>query len=196
MNLPRLIVLPLCLSLLLATAAAATPVPGRQAAAVAAQPLTGPCAPGISYHPACDVDHDGDVDIFDIQLAAGHWSQSGPYTSGGWDLTGNAGTDPASNFLGTTDGAALELRVNGYRALRLEPRTDRPNVIGGSFGNYVTSGVAGATIAGGGAELTFNRVTDSYGFIGGGFGNTAGDNAGTVNDNTYQAPTGAPPTPR
>lgn len=108
MNLSRLVVLPLSFSLLLATATAASPALQRQAAAVRAQPLAGPCAPGAAYDPACDVDHDGDVDIFDIQLAAGHWNQFGPYSSGSWDLTGNAGTSPASNFLGTTDGAALE----------------------------------------------------------------------------------------
>ena len=34
----------------------------------AAAPLVGPCAAGAAYDPACDVDHDGDVDIYDIQL--------------------------------------------------------------------------------------------------------------------------------
>ena len=37
-----------------------------------------------------------------------------------WALGGNAGTGPAS-FLGTTDSQPLELKVNGQRALRLEP---------------------------------------------------------------------------
>ena len=46
-----------------------------------AAPLAGPCAAGGSYDPACDVDHDGDVDIFDIQLTASHWSQYGAYVS-------------------------------------------------------------------------------------------------------------------
>jgi hypothetical protein len=35
----------------------------------------------LVYDPACDVDHDGDVDIFDIQLTAGHWNRSGAWTS-------------------------------------------------------------------------------------------------------------------
>ena len=42
-------------------------------------PLAGPCLPGAAYDPACDADRDGDVDIFDIQLTAGHWNQSGTY---------------------------------------------------------------------------------------------------------------------
>lgn len=47
----------------------------------AAAPAIRPCAAGASYDPACDVDHDGDVDIFDIQKAAGHWNQSGAWSS-------------------------------------------------------------------------------------------------------------------
>jgi len=47
--------------------------------AAGATPLAGPCAPGTAYDPACDVDHDGDVDIYDIQLTAGHWGQTGTY---------------------------------------------------------------------------------------------------------------------
>jgi len=38
-----------------------------------------------------------------------------------WELTGNAGTTAGTNFLGTTDAKALEFKVNGTRALRLEP---------------------------------------------------------------------------
>ena len=45
----------------------------------AAAPLTGPCAAGGGYDPACDVDHNGTIDIFDIQLTAGHWTQTGIY---------------------------------------------------------------------------------------------------------------------
>ncbi len=45
-------------------------------------PLAAACTPGAAYDPACDVDHDGDVDIFDIQLAAGHWGQTGTFSAG------------------------------------------------------------------------------------------------------------------
>jgi hypothetical protein len=60
-----------------------------------------------------------------------------------------------------------------------------PNVIGGYSGNSVTSGAVGATIGGGGANLTRNRVTDDYGTVGGGGDNTAGDWAGTTSDVQY-----------
>lgn len=38
-----------------------------------------------------------------------------------WSLIGNSGTNPATNFLGTTDVQPLELRVNNIRGLRLDP---------------------------------------------------------------------------
>ena len=51
-----------------------------------------------------------------------------------------------------------------------------PNVIGGFSGNSVTTGVAGATISGGGqADPNHNRVSDLFGTIGGGHTNQAGD---------------------
>lgn len=47
--------------------------------AATATPLASPCAPGATYDPACDVDHNGVIDIYDIQLTAGHWTQMGTY---------------------------------------------------------------------------------------------------------------------
>ncbi len=113
----------------------------------------------------------------------------------GWSLTGNAGTDPNTNFIGSTDAQALEFRTDGARTLRLEPSDVllngvpiTVNVIAGSSANEVLDGVRGATIAGGGLpagdpdpDFAFdnpNRVTDHYGSIGGGYGNRTGnDNA-------------------
>src|SRR5712692_6642789 len=104
-----------------------------------------------------------------------------------WSVTGNNGTGcnttPCANFLGTTDNSSFEIDVNGQRAYRIEPATDTqsgrnlgfsPNVVGGFSGNAVTvSGVAGATIAGGGAASFVNTVSASFGTVGGGFRNTA-----------------------
>ncbi len=102
-----------------------------------------------------------------------------------WSLTGNSGTNPSANFLGTTDNVALEIRVDNARALRLEPHATSPNVIGGFFGNNVSSGVFGATIGGGGEATLDNRVTDNYGTVAGGQNNQAGDGAGTPDDQPY-----------
>jgi len=75
-----------------------------------------------------------------------------------WKLTGNSGTTPGPNFLGTTDNKALELKVNNNRALRLEPNSTSPNIIGGFLGNYVNAVSYGSTIAGGGATLMTNLI--------------------------------------
>jgi len=94
-----------------------------------------------------------------------------------WNLNGNSDTTTGVNFLGTTDNQALELRVNGRRALRIVPNTNgAPNLIGGASVNQVDAGVVGATIAGGGAasiNLTApNRISSDFGVIGGGGFNT------------------------
>jgi hypothetical protein len=90
-----------------------------------------------------------------------------------WSLSGNAGTDPNANFLGTTDDQPLELRVNDARALRLEPNASSPNLIGGHSSNNVNPGVAGATIGGGGRSGAPNRAQGDYATVGGGGANRA-----------------------
>jgi hypothetical protein len=103
-----------------------------------------------------------------------------------WRLDGNAGTSAGTDFLGTTDNQALELRVNDERVLRLEPSPGAPNLIGGLSLNSVTAGVVGATIAGGGLiGGNANVVTDDYGVIGGGAANRAGDGDGTLSDKEF-----------
>ncbi len=97
-----------------------------------------------------------------------------PDGGGSWLLTGNAGTNPGMNFLGTTDNQAFEIRVNNRRALRIEPKNAGPNVILGVDGNSVGGAVVGATIAGGGSTQLPNTVTGNSGTIGGGRGNVAG----------------------
>ncbi len=110
-----------------------------------------------------------------------------------WGLSGNNSTNPATNFLGTTNNQAFEIRVdNGgiatqgrRRVMRFEPTGTSPNIIGGFNSNSVTSGVFGATIAGGGENGSTNVVTDNYGVVSGGRNNRAGDNTGTTSDRFY-----------
>jgi hypothetical protein len=101
-----------------------------------------------------------------------------------WQIGGNAGT--SSDFIGTTDDQAFNVRVNNVRVRRYRLNTDpggiytnAPNVIGGSSINTtVTTDVVGATIAGGGGiyfggtEFA-NRVTAVFGTVSGGASNTA-----------------------
>jgi hypothetical protein len=105
-----------------------------------------------------------------------------------WKTSGNAGTAPGTNFLGTTDHQALELKVNGQRALRLEPAENQdfvinPNIVGGFPGNSVDPGQSGSVIAGGGIFVwaeSGNHVSGSFDVIGGGADNTAGGYFSTV----------------
>jgi hypothetical protein len=121
----------------------------------------------------------------DRRIAAVPYAFQAEEVKNAWSLTGNSHTSPGTNFLGTTDNVALQLHVNGVRALRIEPSATSPNLIGGYSGNSVTADVKGAAIGGGGASGNINRVTDNYGTVGGGYGNGAGDNAGTTDDRSY-----------
>ena len=94
-----------------------------------------------------------------------------------WQVGGNSGTTPGTQFVGTTDNQALEFKVNGSRALRLEPNATSPNVIGGYSGNYIAAGLVGAAISGGGLNGYTNSIFANYSAIGGGYGNTIQTNA-------------------
>lgn len=94
-----------------------------------------------------------------------------------WRTNGNHQTDPATNFIGTADNAALVFRVNNLTALRLEPNATSPNIIGGYSGNSVAADVHGATISGGGNYYGLNQVAADYGAVGGGSSNAAGSYA-------------------
>ena len=67
------------------------------------------------------------------------------------------------------------------------PNAISPNLVGGYGGNWMTTGVKGSAIGGGGAYSYPNRVTDDYGVVAGGYNNQAGDGAGTVSDRSYAA---------
>ncbi len=103
-----------------------------------------------------------------------------------WKLAGNAGTTPGVDFLGTTDNQPVEFKVNGGRALRLEPTgSNSVNVLGGYSGNSIAPGKVGATIGGGGAgdyfgSLLNNQVGGDFGTVGGGARNAARPFASTI----------------
>jgi Chaperone of endosialidase len=64
-----------------------------------------------------------------------------------WQLDGNNVTP--SDVLGSTNNQALQLVVNGFNALRLEPNSmASPNIVGGN-GNGISAGVYAAVIGGG-----------------------------------------------
>lgn len=116
-----------------------------------------------------------------------------------WSLTGNTGTNPADQFLGTVDAQPFVLRTQNVQALRIEPSSvlwlggpNTANVVAGSRENEVTTGVRGATVMGGGAATLSegvvpplgrpNRATDHYSLVAGGYDNQAGNNNAAVDD--------------
>ena len=74
-----------------------------------------------------------------------------------WSTLGDTASNPANNFIGTTDAQAFVVRTQNVRSLRIEPSTAlfggspiTSTTLAGSSANRLTVGVRGATIAGGG----------------------------------------------
>jgi len=116
------------------------------------------------------------------------WSKIGRV---GWSLNGNTATNPATNFLGTTDDVPLIFRTNNTKALRLSyadvdlwglgaPPTPAPNLIGGFSGNNVDINSAGSTIGGGGTTNAINSISAIFGTISGGALNLVSNNYATI----------------
>jgi hypothetical protein len=101
-----------------------------------------------------------------------------------WSLTGNSGTSPGTNYIGTNDNTSLQVRVNGQPALWLAPNALGNNVIGGYGENWIISGVYGVTLFGGAfhGQSSPNGVSDSGGTVSGGVNNFAGNNNGDLLD--------------
>ncbi len=122
---------------------------------------------------------DGSVssaDIADGTIAAADVNAA-TFNATFWRVVGNTGTTPGTHFVGTTDNQPLELRVNNLRALRLEPDTTSPNVIGGHSDNIVGSGYYGSIIGGGGTLGNSNAIFAIYATIAGGYRNAIGTDA-------------------
>jgi hypothetical protein len=124
-----------------------------------------------------------------------------------WSTTGDTGSNPATNFLGTTDAQPLELRAANVRGLRIEassltggspslPITS--NTVLGSRANLVGNSARGATIGGGGVPTGAgdnsvlgatdpNRVNGHYGVVAGGVSNRAGTTSAAPNSSAGAA---------
>jgi hypothetical protein len=169
---PRTALLPAPYAVYSANAAQAGTISGT----VPASGLNGLYSNPVNFNnPASSFAGDG-TGLLNVNAA----TLNGISSAGFWTTNGNAGANPANGaFLGTTDNLPLEFKVNGTRALRLEPtaNTDTVNVVGGSAHNFVGAGVVGATIGGGGgSHISFTSSTNSveadFGTVSGGAGNT------------------------
>ena len=91
----------------------------------AAAPQAGPCGPGTTYDPACDVNHDNQINITDIQLTAGHWNQSGTWVSDnqhdhlGQEWTGTNNPLKLTGSFGAPDYAALMVSNSAGNGVRV-----------------------------------------------------------------------------
>lgn len=93
-----------------------------------------------------------------------------------WALGGNSGLDPATDWLGTSDGTPLVIKANGTQVARYEAAEGEPNVILGAEVNSIEGDHQLATIGGGGE----NKVGGRSATVGGGIGNTADGHQATV----------------
>jgi hypothetical protein len=120
----------------------------------------------------------------DQRIAATPYALQAEDARNAWALNGNSGTDPSTDFLGTTDVTSLTLTVNNTASLRLTPGkldgSGIPNVIGGSASNVIDTLNKGSVIGGGGYPGEPNHITADYATIGGGRGNEAGTHDATV----------------
>jgi hypothetical protein len=80
---------------------------------------------GSSGTPTLITGRDASGNIGNIALGAGLSLTSGVLSasgaSSGWSLTGNAGINPATNYIGTTDAQPLLLRTNAAERFRITP---------------------------------------------------------------------------
>ncbi len=88
------------------------------------------------------------VDKGDAGPAGPAGPQGPPGSADAWSRTGNAGTNPGINFVGTTDATPLVLRAGNQQVLRLEGGTTSTRIIGGRA-NSIDSGSTNSAILSG-----------------------------------------------
>jgi len=122
--------------------------------------------------------------LFTVQLnGAGQFGASAFNGQGRWvQVAVKCAGDPVSTTLSPRQPLTPTPYALAIPGLRTEQNPTSPNIIGGADGNAVTSGAVGASLSGGGASSFFQSVTDDYGTVGGGRGNTAGNSGGATND--------------
>ena len=89
-------------------------------------------------------------------LGFGTWE---PIPSGGWSLTGNAGTVDGTNFIGTTDAIAFNVKVNGLLSGRLDPYTD--NTYWGYQAGITTTGIYNTVVGAHSAQSNTTGVLNT-----------------------------------
>ncbi|MBL0043326.1 MAG: hypothetical protein IPP33_02565 [Flavobacteriales bacterium] len=89
----------------------------------------------------------------------------------GWGLLGNAGTNPATNFVGTTDAQPLRFRINGANAGLLG--TANNSTYFGALSGNVSTGASNSFYGAGSGQANTTGASNTF----------IGRNAGAVNSN-------------
>jgi hypothetical protein len=147
---------------------------GLLAPTAAAAPLAGPCVPGAVYDSACDANQDGSITVTDIQLAAGHWNQTGAFVSDnnhthlGQTWTGSNNPLKIQGPFGAPDYAGLVLSNSSSTGIGLRVTYSGMEGIyvdaAGTVGLAVASAVDGVYIRRAGNPSTFTPSSLSNGF--------------------------------
>jgi hypothetical protein len=107
-----------------------------------------------------------------------------------WKTTGNVGTTPGTNFLGTTDFTALEFKVNNNRVISIDTNVS-PNIAMGYSGNVAGgAGEYGATVSGGGEKNMVNSANGIGSTVSGGRANIASGSDTTVSGGSGNSASG------
>jgi trimeric autotransporter adhesin len=93
------------------------------------------------------------------------WVMGGSVSGSGWELTGNSGTSPGTNFIGTTDNQPLRFRVNNSWAGEIHP-TSGNIFLGLGAGEANTDGILNSSI---GDHSLFNNTTGNRNTANGSF---------------------------
>jgi hypothetical protein len=92
--------------------------------------------------------------VYQTDAPVGFWFFNGTVwvqnSVAGWNLTGNAGTAPATNYLGTTDAQPLVIKTNATERMRILPTT-------GFVGIGTTTPTAKLHLVGQGSVVVYNN---------------------------------------
>lgn len=103
----------------------------------------------------------------------------GSASGSNWNLSGNSGTTPGDDFLGTADDKALVLKVNQQQAVRIIPEDTTSSMNIGNPSNFIADGIEGAIVAGGYGNKS-NTVSRSWAAVLGGRSNRASGKGAVV----------------
>lgn len=134
----------------------------------AAAPLTAPAVSLLVYNTATAGTAPNDVTPGYYYWAGTAWSRLAVSSAQAtrWSITGNTGTNPAANFIGTTDAQDLSIRTNNTETMRVSSggnvgiATATPAAkldVGGNFKLGAAGSVLGGILK---TSITINNVTN------------------------------------